>query len=131
MTHQFRNVKPEQSRILLLEGGPRVLPAYSENLSRKAQEQLERLGVEVRTSQIVTKIEPGAVSVGDQKIAAAVVLWAAGVAASPLGKKLGAPLDRAGRVLVERDLVSPRIPRSSSLATWRHFETIRARCSLE
>ncbi len=110
MKREFRNVKPEQSRILLLEGGPRVLPAYSEDLSRKAQEQLQRLGVEVRTSQMVTKIEPGAVWVGNQKIMAAVVLWAAGVAASPLGKKLGVPVDRAGRVLVESDLSIPAHP---------------------
>ncbi|MFZ1919310.1 MAG: NAD(P)/FAD-dependent oxidoreductase [Terriglobales bacterium] len=110
MNHQFRNVKPEQSRILLLEGGPRVLPTYSEELSRNAQQQLERLGVEVRTSQMVTKIDPGAVWIGDQKIMAAVVLWAAGVAASPLGKKLGAPVDRAGRVLVESDLSIPAHP---------------------
>jgi NADH dehydrogenase len=110
MKHEFRNVKPEQSRILLIEGGPRVLAAYSEELSRKAQAQLERLGVEVRTSQMVTKIEPGAVWIGDQKIAAAVVLWAAGVAASPLGQKLGVPVDRAGRVLVQSDLSIPAHP---------------------
>ena len=110
MTHEFRNVKPEQSRILLIEGGPRVLAAYSEALSSKAQKQLQHLGVEVRTSQTVTRIEPGAVWVGDERIAAAVVLWAAGVAASPLGRKLGVPLDRAGRVLVQSDLSIPAHP---------------------
>lgn len=110
MTHEFRNIKPEQSRILLIEGGPRVLPAYSEKLSYKAQEQLQRLGVEVRTSAIVTRVEPGTVWVGDEKIAAAVTLWAAGVAASPLGRRLGAPVDRVGRVLVEPDLSIPGHP---------------------
>ena len=110
MNHQFRKIKPEQSKIILLEGGPRVLPAYSERLSRKAEEQLERLGVEVRTSQMVTRIEPGAVWVGEHPISASVALWAAGVAASPLGRKLAASVDKAGRVLVEPDLSIPERP---------------------
>jgi len=104
---EFRKIDPRQSRILLIEGGPRVLPAYSEALSRKAEEQLHRLGVEVRTSQMVTRVEPGAVWMGDQRVPAAVILWAAGVAASPLGRKLGAAVDRAGRVLVQPDLSIP------------------------
>jgi NADH:quinone reductase (non-electrogenic) len=107
LNREFRKIDPKQSRILLLEGGPRVLAPYSEELSRKAENQLRRLGVEVRTSSIVTRIEPGAVWVGDEKIPAPVVLWAAGVAASPLGRKLGIPVDRAGRVLVEPDLSIP------------------------
>jgi NADH dehydrogenase len=107
MNHEFRHIDPSQSRILLIEGGPRVLPAYSENLSRKAEAQLLRLGVEVRTSHTVTRIEPGAVWAGSEKILAPVVLWAAGVAASPLGRKLGVPVDRAGRVLVNPDLSLP------------------------
>ena len=110
MNHEFRNIDPRASKILLIEGGPRVLPAYSEQLSRKAEAQLRRLGVEVRTSQMVTGIEPGAVWVGDQKIPSPVILWAAGVAASPLGKKLGVPVDRAGRVEVEADLSIPGHP---------------------
>ena len=110
MTHQFRKIKPEQSRIILIEGGPRVLPAYSDHLSHKAEEQLQRLGVEVRTSQMVTRIEPGAVWVGGDKTSASVVLWAAGVAASPLGRKLGVPVDKAGRVLVHPDLSIPGHP---------------------
>ncbi len=107
LNHEFRKIDPKQTRILLLEGGPRVLGPYSEELSRKAEDQLRRLGVEVRTSSIVTRIEPGAVWAGDKKIPASVVLWAAGVAASPLGRKLGVPVDRAGRVLVEPDLSIP------------------------
>lgn len=110
MTDQFRKIKPEQTRIILLEGGARVLPAYSEHLSRRAEEQLQHIGVEVRTSRMVSRIEPGAVWVGDHEIPASVVLWAAGVAASPLGKKLGAPVDRAGRVLVQPDLSIPGHP---------------------
>jgi NADH:quinone reductase (non-electrogenic) len=107
LTGEFRNIDPRQSRILLIEGGPRVLPAYSEELSRKAEEQLRHLGVEVRTSQMVTRVEPGAVWVGDQRISAAVILWAAGVAASPIGRRLGVAVDRAGRVLVQPDLSIP------------------------
>ena len=107
MNHEFRNIDPKQTRVLLIEGGPRVLAAYSEELSRKAEAQLRHLGVEVRTSHVVTRIEPGAVWVGDQRIPAPVVLWAAGVAASPLGRKLGVPVDRAGRVLVQPDLSIP------------------------
>ncbi len=107
MSHEFRNFEPSESKILLIEGGPRVLATYSEELSRKAEAQLHRLGVEVRTSQMVTKIEPGAVWVSGERIPSAVILWAAGVAASTLGRKLGVPVDRAGRVLVEPDLSIP------------------------
>src|SRR6202048_3630589 len=110
LNHEFRNIDPRQTRILLIEGGPRVLAAYSEELSRKAEDQLRRLGVEVRTSHMVNRIEPGAVWVGDERIPAAVILWAAGVAASPLGRKLAVPIDRAGRVLVQPDLSLPGHP---------------------
>lgn len=110
LNNEFRNIDPRHSRILLIEGGPRVLPSYSEDLSRKAEEQLRHLGVEVRTSHMVTGIEPGAVWIGNERIAAPVILWAAGVAASPLGKKLGASVDRAGRVLVQPDLSVPGHP---------------------
>jgi NADH:ubiquinone reductase (H+-translocating) len=107
LNHEFRNIDPRQSRILLIEGGSRVLPSYSQNLSRKAEEQLRHLGVEVRTSHMVTGVEPGAVWVGAEKILSPVVIWAAGVAASPLGRKLGVNVDRAGRVLVQPDLSIP------------------------
>jgi len=110
LNHEFRNIDPRQSHILLIEGGPRVLPSYSEELSRKAEDQLRRLGVEVRTSHMVTGVEPGAVWVGNEKIPSPVVLWAAGVAASPLGSKLGVPIDRAGRVFVQPDLSIPQHP---------------------
>jgi NADH dehydrogenase len=110
LNHEFRKIDPRESKILLIEGGPRVLPSYSEELSRKAETQLSRLGVEVRTSHMVTGIEPGTVWVGDQRIPSPVILWAAGVAASPLGKKLGVPVDRAGRVVVQPDLSVPGHP---------------------
>jgi len=110
LTHEFRSIDPSHTRILLIEGGPRVLPAYSEDLSRSAQEQLHHLGVEVRTSTMVTKVEPGAVCLGNTRLPATVTLWAAGVAASPLGKKLCQTVDRAGRVLVRPDLSIPGHP---------------------
>jgi NADH dehydrogenase len=107
---EFRSIDPKRARILLLEGGPRILPTYAPDLSQSAVRQLEKLGVEVRASAMVTRIAPGAVWVGGTRIPAAVTLWAAGVAASPLGKKLGAPVDRAGRTLVNRDLSIPEHP---------------------
>lgn len=110
LAKEFRNINPAMTKILLLEGGPRVLPTYSEGLSRKAQQQLEHLGVEVHTSSMVTGVEPGVVSIGEKRIPAQVVLWAAGVAASPLGRKLDAPVDRAGRVHVQPDLSLPHHP---------------------
>ncbi len=110
LAHEFRSIDPSRTHILLIEGGPRVLPAYAEDLSRSAEEQLKQLGVEVRTSTVVTKVEAGAVYVGNTRLNATVVLWAAGVAASPLGKKLGVAVDRAGRVPVQPDLTVPGHP---------------------
>ncbi len=107
LREEFRSIDPKRTRIILLEGGPRILPAYAPDLSASAVRQLEKLGVEVRSSALVTGIEPGQVWVGNERIPAAVVLWAAGVAASPLGKKLAAPTDRSGRVLVKGDLSLP------------------------
>jgi len=110
LRNEFQAIDPERTRIILLEGGPRVLPGYSPDLSESAVRQLDKLGVEVRTSAMVTKVEAGAVWVGQEKIPAAVVLWAAGVQASELGRKLGMAVDRAGRVLVNRDLSIPQHP---------------------
>lgn len=110
LAHEFRSIDPARTHIVLLEGGPHVLPAYAEDLSRSAEEQLRRLGVEVRTSTMVTQVEAGAVCLGETRLPATVVLWAAGVAASPLGKALGAPVDRAGRVPVAPDLSLPGHP---------------------
>jgi NADH dehydrogenase len=104
LARDFRSIDPKSSRVILLEGLPRVLPAYPEDLSAKALQQLEHLGVEVQTGARVTIIDPLGVDVGDKRIAARTKLWAAGVQASPLGKALGVPLDRAGRVIVEPDL---------------------------
>ena len=110
LVRDFRHFNPSEARILLLEGADRVLPPYPPELSAKAQQQLEKLGVEVRTGSKVTQIDGDGVQVGDERIAAHTVVWAAGVAASPLGRCLGAELDRAGRVLVRPDLSLPDHP---------------------
>src|SRR5271166_4129321 len=107
LADNFRNIDPAKTRILLVEAGPDVLSTYPPDLRRSAVEQLQRLGVEVRTNSPVTDVRSGEVMVGAEVIPAAVVLWAAGVSASPLGRALGAPVDRAGRVLVEPDLSLP------------------------
>lgn len=111
LVRDFRHIDPRTARIILVEGGNRVLPAYDARLSAYAQRALERKGVEVRTNAMVTGIEDGAVFVGDERIGARNVVWAAGVTASPLGKKLDAPTDRVGRVEVLPDLSVPGDPR--------------------
>jgi NADH dehydrogenase len=110
LRRQFRRIDPTRARVLLLEAGPRVLSAMPESLSESARRQLQRLGVEVRTGQPVTHIDGDGVVVGDTRVATRTVLWAAGVAASPLGTQLGAPLDRVGRVQVHDDLSVPGRP---------------------
>jgi len=110
LTKEFRSIDPRRSRIILLEGGPRVLPAYPEDLSASAERQLKEMGVEVRTNAMVTNIEAEVVSVGQEKIPASVILWGAGVSASPLGRMLGVPTDKAGRVIVQPDLTLPEHP---------------------
>ena len=101
---EFRRFDSREARVILLEGSPNVLSTYPEDLSRKARKQLERLGVVVRTDTKVTGIDADGVTIGAERLAAKTVIWAAGVAASPLGKSLGVPLDRAGRVPVGADL---------------------------
>lgn len=107
---EFRSIDPTQARVMLVEGGPRVLSALDPPMSAKAQKQLEQLGVEVRLGVPVSAIDGDSVSLGNERIATRTVLWAAGVAASPLGATLGAPLDRAGRVIVGPDLCVPGNP---------------------
>jgi NADH:ubiquinone reductase (H+-translocating) len=104
LAEDFRSIDPRRTHIRLIEGGPHVLPAYPEDLSRSAVEQLQHLGVEVLTSTMVTGVEPGVIVMGGKRMKATLILWAAGVAASSLGKQLGVPVDRAGRVLVHGDL---------------------------
>ena len=102
--HDFRRIDPVNTRVLLLEGGPKILPPYPDALSEHARADLTNLGVDVRTGALVSDIGPHHVKVGDETIHAHTILWAAGNAASPLGRDLSARLDRAGRVPVEPDL---------------------------
>jgi NADH dehydrogenase len=110
LPREFRRSDPSKARVLLLEGGPRVLPSYPEHLSERARLDLIDLGVEVRTGALVTKVDAESVCVGDETIRVRTVIWAAGNAASPVGRWLGAPVDRAGRVQVEPDLSVPGHP---------------------
>jgi NADH dehydrogenase len=107
---EFDEADPASAVIHLVEAGPRVLPSMPEALSRKAERQLERLGVTVHTGTPVTAIDAEGVSLGERRIASRTVIWAAGVAASPLGAQLGGELDRAGRVKVSPDLSLPAHP---------------------
>jgi len=106
----YRHIDTQTTRVILFEGGDRVLPAFPEELSERAKRDLERMGVEVRVNSIVTGVTPEGVSVGDEFVPLHNVFWAAGVKASPLGRSLGVPLDRAGRVVVEPDLTIPGHP---------------------
>ena len=107
LSREFEHIDPRSARIILVEGTSRVLPTYPPGLSDRARRQLERLGVEVWTEARVTAIDERSVSLGEEKVAARTVVWAAGVQASPLVRSLGVPLDRAGRVLVTPELTIP------------------------
>jgi NADH dehydrogenase len=106
----FRGLDPARARVILLEAGPRVLPTFPQRLSDRARRDLEDLGVEVRTGSVVTGVTADGVAIGDERIEARTVFWAAGNAASPLIRSLGTPLDRVGRALVEPDLSLPGRP---------------------
>jgi NADH dehydrogenase len=122
MRHDFRHIDPSKARVLLLDNGPRVLAAYPEDLSAKAERILFHLGVEVHTKSHVSNVGPGWVEANGQRIEAAVVLWAAGVQASPLGKMLGAPTDKRGCVMVDNNLNPPGLPEVFILGDLAHFE---------
>jgi len=106
----FRHIDTTKARIILIEGGPRLLPAFPEELSAHAREDLIELGVEVRTGTLVTKVGDGFVEIGEERIDARTIFWAAGNASSSLGDSLRAPLDRMGRVKVNDDLSVPGHP---------------------
>ena len=110
LRRDFRRIDPGEATVLLLEGGPRLLPWYPESLSDKAKRELRRLGVEVRTETLVTNIRPGSVAAAGWTIPTQTVIWAAGNVASPVLRSLGAPLDSAGRAIVEPDCTIPNHP---------------------
>jgi NADH dehydrogenase len=107
LAKDFKAIDTRKARVRLYEGSARVLGTFSEESSRSAQRQLQELGVEVFTHSMVTAVEPGRIKVGEEWVTSDVTLWATGVAASPLGKELGAKVDRAGRVPIEADLSLP------------------------
>ncbi|HTQ56706.1 MAG TPA: NAD(P)/FAD-dependent oxidoreductase [Bryobacteraceae bacterium] len=129
LRHDFRNINPADAHIVLVEGADRVLPAFPPDLSAKAERELISLGAHVRTKATVTELDPEGVTVrletGPERIAAKTVLWAAGVEASELGKivadRTGAPLDRAGRLVVEPDLTLPGHPEIFVIGDLAHF----------
>jgi NADH dehydrogenase len=107
LAKDFRNVDVTQSRVILLEAGPAILPSFSPKLSERAVHDLKRLGVEVWVNSAVTQIDADGFNVGERRVAAATVLWAAGVQATTLGQTTGMPVDKKGRVLVEADMSVP------------------------
>jgi NADH:ubiquinone reductase (H+-translocating) len=110
LADDFRRIDPRGARVLLVEGVARILPAFREGLSRSAQKQLESMRIEVRTGAMVKEVTNRGVTVDGEFIPTWTVIWAAGNAASPIGKSLGAETDRAGRVVVNEDLSVPGHP---------------------
>jgi NADH:ubiquinone reductase (H+-translocating) len=110
LARDFRSLSPGMARVVLVEAGPRILPAFPESLSEHARAVLERRGVTVITGAAVEAISEGKVSLDGREISGATIIWGAGVKASPVGLWLGAPVDRAGRIAVNADLSLPGIP---------------------
>ncbi len=122
MRNDFRHIDPGKARVILFDAGPRVLAAYPPDLSAKAEAELSRLGVEVHTNSTVNALGPGWVEAGGHHIESAVTLWAAGVRSSPLGKMLGAPVDRRGCVIVDDRLNPPGLPEVFVIGDLAHLE---------
>jgi NADH:ubiquinone reductase (H+-translocating) len=126
MRSDFRHIDPSKAHVILIEGSPRVLATFPEDLSAKAQKQLEEIGVEVRTNRQVTDVGPGYVKIGQapnqEQLESVVTLWAAGVAVSPLGRMLGAPVDKRGAVLVDQQLNPEGLPEVFVCGDMAHVE---------
>lgn len=122
LAHDFRNIDPRSARILLYEAAPRILPAFPEALSAKAQRHLESLGVEVYTNSRVTAVDEGGIVADGKRVLASTVLWGAGVLASPVGRWLGAAMDRSGKIIVNADLSVPGHPEIFAIGDTAHVE---------
>jgi NADH:ubiquinone reductase (H+-translocating) len=122
MTRDFRHIDTTAAQVLILEGSPKILGMYPEILQKKAMEQLNALGVKVRTGAHVTDIQPGYVMIGDERVASLCTLWAAGVQPSPLGKMLGVELDKKGSVLVNERLNPKNLPEVFVCGDLAHVE---------
>ena len=121
MARDFRHINPSEARVILIEGEPRLLAAYPPDLSESARKQLADLGVEVRTSTRATNLTDAGVQIGDEFIPCRVKIWAAGNNASFVGKTLGVPSDRAGRVIVNDDLTIPGHPEVQVIGDLANF----------
>jgi NADH dehydrogenase len=121
LARDFRHIDPSQARVILIEGEPRLLAAYPPDLSESARKQLVALGVEVRTSTRATSLTEAGVQIGDEFIPCRVKIWAAGNNASFVGKTLGAPADRVGRVIVNDDLTIPGHPEVQVIGDLANF----------
>jgi len=121
MARDFRHINPSEARVILIEGEPRLLAAYPPDLSESARKQLADLGVEVRTSTRATNLTDAGVQIGDEFIPCRVKIWAAGNNASFVGKTLGVPSDRAGRVIVNDDLTIPGRPEVQVIGDLANF----------
>jgi NADH dehydrogenase len=122
MSKNFRHIDPSQAQVLILEGGPKILGMYPDDLQAKAREQLNALGVKLRVNAHVSDVKPGYVMVGDERVDAVVTLWAAGVQASPLGKLLGFETDKKGCVFVDQHLNPPGHPEIFICGDLAHVE---------
>lgn len=121
LARDFRKVRPEDVRVLLLEAAPRILPPFTPKLAKEAVEQLEELGVEVRTGAMVTNIDEEGVHLGEELLPASTVIWAAGVRPRPIARSLGVELDRAGRVMVGPDCSIPGHPEAFVIGDLAHM----------
>jgi NADH dehydrogenase len=122
LARDFRSIDPRQTRVILIEAGPRILPSFDDKLAARAMRDLEALGVQVWAHSRVTSVGEGGVSVGNENVAAATVLWAAGVRAADVGRTLGATIDQVGRVKVGPDLTLPGHPEVFVLGDMARFE---------
>ena len=127
LARDFRHIDTRAAKVILIEASTKLLAAFPERLSWRSLQDLERLGEEVRFGKPVTAITPDAVTVGDEKIPASTIIWAAGVQASPLGRSLGVELDRAGRVIVNPDLSVPGHPEIFVIGDMASLEDARGR----
>jgi NADH dehydrogenase len=122
LARDFRSIDPRQTRVILIEAGPRILPSFDDKLAARAMRDLESLGVQVWTHARVTNVGEGGVSVGNENVAASTVLWAAGVRAADVGRTLGTTVDQVGRVKVGPDLTIPGHPEVFVLGDMARFE---------
>jgi len=122
LVKDFRRINPASAHVVLVEAGPRILPAFPEDLAARAARDLSRMGVEVRTSSLVSLVDSEGVKIGDERLAAKTVLWAAGVQAERISRTLGVELDRSSRIKVGPDLSIPSLPDIFVAGDLAHFD---------